>query len=492
LDLFIQAAGIIAQPQHLLLLVGSVLMGISVGAAPGLTPTMAIGLLVPLTFAMSSEAAFIMMLGIYCGGIYGGSITAILLNLPGTPTSAITAIEGYPMSRRGESGIALGVATMSSTLGGLISCIFLLFFSLKLASVATMLGGPEYFCLALFAIITVVSLTGNSMLRSLIATCIGLLISTIGLDRVGSFPRFTFGVDELVIGIPATPAIIGLLCVSEVFRIAEQSDIQVKIKKTTAGFMATIRLLPRLWLTIIKSSILGTFIGALPATGALMASFLAYGEAKRSSKHPEEFGKGAVEGVCASESANNAVTGGAMIPLLTLGIPGDTNTLMMMGAMFVHGLIPGPTLFREQTILVYIIYIAMILSNLLILPFGLIMSNQIAKVALIKKSYIMSAVAVLAISGGSIGLGHIYYFWITIIFGILGYICEKSGFPVIALGMAIILGPLMEANLRSSLMLPEAGLLMFFTRPLCLVFIILSLLVIFYGFRRQGAEKLKT
>jgi putative tricarboxylic transport membrane protein len=488
-DFFAQAVGIIVQPGNLILLIGSVFMGIAVGAAPGLTPTMAIGLLVPLTFAMSSHAAFIMMLGIYCGGIYGGSITAILLNLPGTPTAAVTAIEGYPMTQKGESGTALGVATVCSTLGGLISCIFLIFLSPNLASVATMLGGPEYFCLALFATVTVVALTGASIVKSLIATCLGLLISTIGLDRVGSFPRFTFGVNELLIGIPASPAIIGLLCVSEVFRLAEQSDISVKIKKSTATFMATIKLLPKLWKTIIKSSLIGTYIGILPATGALMASFLAYGEAKRSSKHPEEFGKGAVEGVCASETANNAVTGGAMIPLLTLGIPGDTNTLMMMGAMFVQGLIPGPTLFREQTVLIYVIYIAMILSNLLIMPFGLFMSNQIAKVALIKKRYIMSAVAVLAIAGGSIGMGHIYYFWITITFGILGYIFEKSGFPVIALGMAIILGPLMEANLRSSLMDPEFGFLMFFTRPIALIFMVLSVLMVIYGIRRQSNSK---
>jgi len=222
-----------------------------------------------------------------------------------------------------------------------------------------------------------------------------------------------------------------------------------------------------------------------------MASFMAYGEAKRSSKHPEKFGTGAIEGVCASETANNAVTGGALIPLLTLGIPGDTNTLMMMGALFIHGLVPGPTLFREQTVLVNVIYIALILSNLTILLFGLSLSTQIAKLALVKKRYLMPVVAVLAITGGSIGLGHIYYFWITIIFGVLGYICEKGGFSVIAVAMMLILGPLMETNLRSTLMLPEAGLLLFLTRPICLLFIVLSILVVAFGIRRDLKSKRK-
>ena len=381
MDLIAQAIGIVFQPLHLLLLLGSVFMGILVGAAPGLTPTMAIGLLIPATYAMSGYAAFIMLLGIYCGGIYGGSITAILLNVPSTPTSAITAIEGYPMTLKGEGGRALGMAAMASAIGGLFSCIVLIFLSMKLAKVATIFGGPEYFCLGLFATTVVFSLTGASVVKGLIAVCLGLLFSEIGMDLICANPRFTFGIPELMMGVPSAPAIIGLLCVSEVFRLAEQSEVSAEIKKGVTGILAVWRELPGLWWTILKSSVIGVCIGILPATGATMASLMAYGEAKRSSKHPEKFGTGVIEGVCASETANNAVTGGALIPLLTLGIPGDTNTLMMMGAMFIHGLVPGPTLFREQATLIYVIYVAMIASNLLILPFGLSMSKQIAKYA---------------------------------------------------------------------------------------------------------------
>ena len=217
-----------------------------------------------------------------------------------------------------------------------------------------------------------------------------------------------------------------------------------------------------------------------------MASFMAYGEAKRTTKHPEQFGKGAVEGVCASESANNAVTGGALIPLLTLGIPGDTNTLMLMGAMLIHGLIPGPTLFREEATLIYVIFGTMILSNLFILPLGLSLAKHIAKVALIKKKYLMPAVSVLAITGASIGYGHVYYFWISIIFGFLGYLCQKGGFSVLAVAMTLILGPIMEKNLRAGLMLPDAGPMMFLTRPISLMFLVLAVLAVIFGLRREA------
>ena len=486
MDLWLQAVALILQPQHLLMLIGSVLAGILVGAAPGLTPTMAIGLLVPLTFTLSQYMAFIMMCGIYVGGLYGGGITAILLNVPGTPSAAVTAIDGYPMTLKGEGGTALGMAVMASSIGGLISCAFLLFLSLKLATLAILFSGPEYFSLGLFAIAVVFSLAGKSVVKGLISACFGLLLSTLGVDRVAPFPRFTFGIQELTIGIPDVPAIIGLFCVSEAFRMAEESEIVAKVQQKVSGMLLAYRLLPKLWKTILKSSLIGTAIGILPATGALMAAFLAYGEARRSSKHPETFGKGEVEGVCAAQAADNAVTGGALIPMLTLGIPGDTNTLMMMGAMLVKGLVPGPTLFRDQTLLVYVIFVTMILSNLLILPFGLSCSTYIAKCVVVKKKYLMPIVAVLAITGASIGYGEVYYVWVAIVFGIFGYVCDKAGFSTLAIAMALILGPIIEVNLRSSLMLPDAGIMMFLTRPISLLFIVMAVLTVVFGVRREA------
>lgn len=484
-----EAFQIIFSPKIFLLLCGSVLGGVVVGAAPGLTSTMAIGLLVPLTFGVSKFSAFVLLLGIYCGAIYGGSITAILMNVPGTPTSAVTALEGYPMTMKGEGGKALGVATMSSTLGGLLSCIVLIFLSLQLAQVAIMFGPLEYFSLGLFATAVVLSLSSKSVIKGLIATLFGLLLSTIGVDPVAQYPRFTFGIQEILIGIPAVPAIIGLFCVSEAFRMAEQAELVAKMKKDVSGILVAYRELPKLWKIILKSSVIGSFIGTLPGIGALVASFLAYGEAKRQSKTPELFGKGAVEGVCASEAANNAVTGGALVPLLTLGIPGDTSTLMLLGAMIIHGLIPGPTLFKEDTILVYVIFGTMIMCNLLILPIGLSLSPYIARISLIKRKYLMPAVGVLAITGASIGYGHIYYFWISIIFGFIGYICQKGGFPVLAIAMCLILGPIMERNLRAALMLPDNIFWLFCSRPITASLVAASIIAVIWGLRREAKAK---
>ncbi len=489
MGIFFEALQIIFSPKMFILLFGSVLGGVVVGAAPGLTSTMAIGLLVPLTFGVSKFTAFVLLLGIYCGAIYGGSITAILMNVPGTPTSAVTAIEGYPMTMKGEGGKALGVATMSSTLGGLISCIVLIFLSLQLAQLAIMFGPLEYFSLGLFATAVVLSLSSKSVVKGLIATLFGLLLSTIGVDPVAQYPRFTFGIQEILIGIPAVPAIIGLFCVSEAFRMAEQAEVVAKLKKDVSGILIAYRELPRMWKTIIKSSMIGSFIGTLPGIGALVASFFAYGEAKRKSKTPELFGSGSVEGVCASEAANNAVTGGALVPLLTLGIPGDTSTLMLLGAMIIHGLIPGPTLFKEDTILVYVIFGTMIMCNLMILPIGLSLSPYIARISLIKKKYLMPAVGVLAITGASIGYGHIYYFWISIMFGFVGYICQKGGFPVLAIAMCLILGPIMERNLRAALMLPENIFWLFCTRPITAALVAAAIVAVIWGLRREAKAK---
>jgi putative tricarboxylic transport membrane protein len=268
--------------------------------------------------------------------------------------------------------------------------------------------------------------------------------------------------------------------------MAEQAELVAKLKKDVSGILVAYRELPKLWKIILKSSLIGSFIGTLPGIGALVASFLSYGEAKRKSKTPEVFGRGAVEGVCASEAANNAVTGGALVPLLTLGIPGDTSTLMLLGAMIIHGLIPGPTLFKEDTILVYVIFGTMIMCNLMILPIGLSLSPYIARISLIKRKYLMPAVGVLAITGASIGYGHIYYFWISIIFGFIGYICHKGGFPVLAIAMCLILGPIMERNLRAALMLPENIFWLFCTRPITASLVTASIIAVIWGLRREA------
>jgi len=485
------AALYLFDPVHLALLAGAVIMGIVVGSAPGLTSTMAIGLLLPLTFGVDKYISFILMLGIYCGAIYGGSITAILFNIPGTPTAAVTALDGYPLAKKGEGGKALGVATLSSTLGGLFSCLVLVTLSTHLAKIAVAFGSAEYLTLTIFALCVVFSLASKSILKGLASTALGLMLGCIGMDPIAQSPRFTFGLFELMVGIPLVPATIGMFCVAEAFRIAEQPELKIQKQLALSGISSALKLFPRLWKTILRSSGIGVLIGVLPGTGAMMASFMAYGEAKRNSKTPEKFGEGEIEGVCASESANNAVTGGAMVPLLSLGIPGDPNTLMMLGAMTVQGLIPGPILFKEESQLLYVIFGSLILANLLILPLGLYLCQYFAKAAQLNRKYLMPIVAVLSITGASIGYGHIYYFWISVIFGILGYFLSKGGFSVLAVALGLMLGPTMERYLRSLFMMPNNEWLGLLLKPIPLLFILGSVLVIFFGVYKNGKGQIK-
>jgi putative tricarboxylic transport membrane protein len=481
-----EALSILLTPASLAFLIGGVSAGILVGATPGLTSTIAIGLLIPFTFTLSKYSAFILLLGIYCGSMYGGSIPAVLMNLPGTPTSAVTAQDGYPMTRSGRPGYALSISVVSSTLGGLFSCVVLVFLSLQLAYLATAFAGPEYFALCLFALAVVFSTATRSILKGIIATGAGMLVATIGIDPVAPYPRFTFGVMEITIGIPEVPATIGLFCVAEGIRLlsdpARAQAIRERVRSRSADILPIVR---RLWRTILRSSIIGTVIGILPGAGAMMASFIAYGEAKRVSRTPEEFGQGSAEGIAASESANNAVTGGSLIPMMTLGIPGDVNTLMLLGAMLVHGLIPGPALFRDESSLVYVIFLTIFCANIVILVLGSRFAPFIAKVTQVDQRYLIPVILILAITGPAISAGHIYYFWITIIFGVVGYVMDRAGFPVMAMAMAIVLGPIIERSFRSALMLPQSPLEVFFGRPIALTFILLAIAVIVFGIYRE-------
>lgn len=486
MSLVLDAAAILIAPANLALLLGAVFAGIIVGAIPGLTSAVAIGLLIPFTFTFDANEAFILLLGIYVGSMYGGSIPAILMNLPGTPTSAVTASDGYPMTRDGRGGEAVGVSILSGAIGGIISCVFMVLLSLQLARIALEFGGPEYFALAVFAVVVVFSVASDNVLKGALAAGLGLLLGTIGIDEITPYPRFNFGVSEIMIGIPIVPATIGLFCVAEAFRMIESPGRIAAVGGSAfAGIRTALAKLPSLGVTIVRSSLIGTFVGILPGAGATVGSYMAYVTARARSRHPETFGKGEVEGVAASESANNAVTGGALIPLMTLGIPGDINTLLLIGAMLVHGLVPGPQLFSDHLLLVYVIFGTMILSNLLIIVFGATMTQVIARIAQVDKKYLMPIVLVVSITGPAISYGHIYYFWIAIAFGFLGYVCEKGGYPPLAIAMSLILGPILEYNLRASMMLPNFGPMTMLERPIALFFLVLTALVLAFAIRRE-------
>jgi putative tricarboxylic transport membrane protein len=487
MDALIQAFAVIASPSIIGVLALGVIGGILVGAAPGLTSTIAIGLLIPFTYGMSKYTAFALLLGIYCGSLYGGSIPAVLMNLPGTPSSAVTAIDGYAMSRKGRGGETLAITVVAAVLGGLISCVFLIFLAPQLAFLATAFAAPEYFALCAFALAVVFSMSGGSILKGVIATGIGLLVSTIGIDPIAPVERFTFGITIFSIGVPVVPATIALFCVAEALRLIFLPPDAERISNDEAR--STLRMASaqarKLWRTIVRSSLIGTLIGILPATGAMMAGLISYGVAKRTSRHPETFGQGNPEGVAASQAAESSVTGGALIPMLTLGIPGDTNTLMLLGAMLVLGLVPGPSLFTTESTLVYVIFIVMILANVLILIFGLRFAPWIARATRVDKRYVVPVVLVLAITGPAVSEGHIYYYWLAIAFGFLGFFFQRAGFPVIAIAMGIVLGPIVEQNLRSALMLPEPTWHIFLSRPFSALFLVLAVLMVLLGLYRE-------
>lgn len=316
--------------------------GIMVGALPGLTGTMAMALLLPLTYGLASIPGVMLLLGVYCGSIYGGSITAILINTPGTPASAATSLDGYPMAQKGHGLRALHDALSASTIGGLFSCAVLLFAAPPIASFALKFGPAEYFALALFGLTIIASVGGKSQIKGLLMGFVGLLISCIGIDPMDGVSRFTFGINRMEGGIDTIPVLIGLFAITEIMAKARDMNkatgTAVKVEKEKTRFRDVLKYK----MVLLKSSILGVFIGAVPGTGAAISSFLAYNEAKRTSKHPEEYGHGSEEAVVASESANNAVTGATLIPLLTLGIPGDTNTAVLLGALTMQGIAAGP------------------------------------------------------------------------------------------------------------------------------------------------------
>ena len=459
--------------------------GILVGSLPGLTATMGVALLVPFTFGLPVGEAMGMLLGIFSGAIYGGSISAILIRTPGTPAAAATLLDGYPLTKRGEAGRALSMSVFSSFIGGLTGALIMTFLSPQISKVALQFSAAEYFALAIFGLSIIISVSGGSIMKGVFAGFFGLLISTIGLDPVSGYPRFIFGSMDLMEGPAFIPTLIGLFAFSEVFKGVESlvSSKQV-ISKITSVFpsWADIRVS---WKDILKSSIMGTFIGSIPGAGSDIAAFVGYSEAKRRSKHPEKFGRGAIEGVAAAESANNACTGGAMIPLLSLGIPGDAVTAVLLGAFIIQGLRPGPLLYRDHMDVVYSVFAAMIIANIAMFIVGLLGVRFFARVISLRKSMLLPIIFLLSIVGSYSMRNSVFDIWVAIFFGVVGYILQRYQFPVSPILLALILGPMAESNLRRSLIINDGSMLAVLTRPITATFLALGLLSIVTSVMRQ-------
>ena len=480
---------LLLQPLPLLMLFSGVIGGIVVGALPGLTATMGVAILVPFSFGMEPVPGLLMLLGLYAGAIYGGSVSAILINTPGTPSAAATIIDGTPLFNRGEAGRAIGMATFASVFGGIGSAIFLVTLAPLLSRFALAFSAPEYFSLAVLGITIIGSISSGSLAKGLLSGCIGLIIATIGMDPIQGYTRYTFGTVNLMGGVPFIPALIGLFAVSEAItqfeRLVEPIKEEVNLKKLIPSLSDVKRVIR----TMLKSTVIGTFVGALPGAGGDIASFVCYNEAKRSSKHPETFGTGEIEGVAAAESGNNASTGGALIPTLSLGVPGDSVTAIIIGALMVQGLRPGPLLFRDHLDIVNALFIGFIAANVFFGIFGLMMAGFLSKLIMISKRSLIPIIMVLAIVGSFAMQNNVFDIFLMLILGIFGYLVRKINVPLGPIVLALILGPMVEENFRKSLVMSYGDSSVFLTRPISAVLLLLALISVVTTLIRERKGK---
>ncbi len=485
MDIFTTLASILLDPYMLLVILAGTVGGVLVGVLPGLSSTMATALLLPFTVTMEPIPAISLLAALYCAGTYGGSITAILINAPGAPPAAATALDGYPLAVRGEAGRALGMATVSSTIGGIFSVLVLIVAAPLLARIAYKFGAPEYFALALFGLSMLASISGKSSVKNLIGGAFGVLIATVGVDFTTGVERFTFGFPELTEGIHFIPVMIGLFGGSELLTQAASLNVIYKRIASVAVRLPSREDFRKVRGVIARSCGIGTFIGILPAEGGTVAAMVAYNEAKRWSKDKAEFGNGAIEGIAGPEAANNAATGGAMVPTLALGIPGSATTAVILGALMVHGLRPGPHLFNEQPHLLYSIFIAMLVANVMFMGLGMVGAKVFARVTLIPRTFLWPSVFALAVVGSYALTQSMLDVWVMLIFGLLGFLFRRYGFSPAPIIMGLILGELVENSLKQSLLIFGHNWLLFFERPIVVTFFVLTLAGLFGPFLYQ-------
>ena len=466
----------IMEPMNFLAVFLGVLGGMIIGSLPGLTAPMGCALLIPFTYTMQPVPAITMLVSLYCGAMFGGSIAAILVHAPGTPAAAATTFDGYPLAQKGQAGKALGMACISSALGGLFSVVVLILLAPVLADLAIKFGPPEYFALAIFGLSMISSLGSKSVVKNLLGGTIGVFIACIGMDSISGFSRYDFGITHLMDGVSFIPVMIGLFAAAEVFRQAEKGVRKIVIDRKISGLLPTWEEIKSVKTTLIRSSLIGTFIGILPAEGGTVASFIGYNEAKRFSKEPEKFGTGALEGVAAAECANNSATGGAMVPTMALGIPGSGTTAVILGALLVHGMRPGPLLFIQHTDVVYAVFIGMFFANLMFLGLGLGGAKVFSQILPVPTYVLSPIILVLCVVGTYALHNNMADVWIMLICGLVGYKMKEYGFAAAPIVLGLVLGELIEISLRRSLIVFDNNAFIFFTRPWALTFIVLTVL----------------
>ena len=488
-DLLISSYSAVFSPGIIMMICIGTAAGITMGALPGLTATMGVALLVPLTFGRPPLESISMLIGIYCGAMYGGSISAILIRTPGTPAAAATLLEGYPMAQRGEAGRAMSMALFASFFGGVVGAVIMTFASPLISGVALEFGPVEYFGLAIFGLSVIVSISGRSLIKGAMSAFFGLLIATIGFDPISGFPRFTFGMMEMMEGPPFIPTLIGLFAVSEVFNEVQKTGQIQKVKANIDRYLPTMADIKKSFKTLCRSSVIGTGIGAIPGAGGDIAAFVAYSEAKRTSANPEKFGTGEIEGLAASESANNACSGGAMIPLLSLGVPGDAVTAVLLGAFVVQGLQPGPMLYKEHMDFVYQIFASMMLAQIAMQFIGMAGIRVFAKVILVDRAILTPSIFVLSMVGAFAMRSNIFDVYTTLAFGMLGYVMQRYDYPLSPILLALILGPMAESNLRRAMVISNGDPSILFSRPIAVALMLLAVAALVLSIR--GHKKIE-
>ena len=473
----------------LLCLVLGTVAGIVIGALPGLSASMGVALMIPITFDLSPVAGLVMLTAVYTSAIYGGSITACLLHTPGTPSSAATAIDGYQLTRQGKGMKAIGVSTVSSMIGGIVSAVALLLIAPPLAGISLKFSAPEYMFMALFGMTIIGSLAGESMAKGLLAGAFGVFLGIVGLDPMVGIPRYIFGSIHLENGITLIPAMIGMFSISQVMIASEDifkkktSILSDPTKALDGQILPTLGEFRQILPAIVRSSVIGVLVGILPGAGGDIGSWVAYNEAKRFSKRRDSFGKGSIEGIAASESANNAVTGGALIPLLTLGIPGSGTAAILLGGLMIHGMNPGYDLFTKQGNTTYAIIIGFLLANILMGLIGLLVAKHVAKVSMVPMTILCPIIIALATVGAYAINNSMFDVYTMAFFGLVGYFMRKADFGAAPMVLGLILSRMVELNYRRCLVLCRGNMLSYlFARPISVVLMALVVLGLFSPF----------
>ena len=474
------ATGLLFTLENILWINIGVFIGSVFAAIPGLSVILCVILFLPVTYSMTAIPGMMFLLGIYCAGGYGGSVSAILINTPGTPHAAATMLDGHPLSEQGRTKAALKIALYASAFGGIFSALMLLFLGPQVARVAAQLGTAEYFMVCVFGLTIIAGVSGKSMIKGLISACLGLLISCVGSDPMTSYDRFTFGISRLYLGLDLAVCLIGLFALVEIMSKAEKRLDRLNLDTTQIkdDGVITKEEYKRMARPVLLSSIIGVMVGIIPGTGASEASWFSYNTAKNMSKHPEEFRHGSVEGIAAAESANNAVTGATLIPLLTLGIPGDGTVAIMLSALMINGLNPGLSLFTTQGNIMYAIMLGLILVNIFMLLQGKFLTTLFAKVVSIPQEILTPIIVIFCFAGAYSVNENFFDVGVALIFGMLAWILRKLELPPVPILLGLVLGSMTETNFRRALLISNGSPKIFFSSVYCIIFLVLILLAV--------------